>query len=157
MKKIFSNKLISTGLILVFILLVSAFQNGDAPCDQKTLKDKAKKTLDPYKYDLAKVTRIMYKEKPTMKEIEVPLFIGEKYRLVFNTEALPKNVIINLYNRDKESSKRKLMFSSKDAGADKKEFSFDYSFANKIFIDYDIPAGDSSATSGCVVFMLGYK
>ncbi len=157
MKKIIENKLITASLAFAIIILVSAFQNGDAPCDQKALKEKAKKTLEPYKYDVAKITRIMYKDKPSMKEIEVPLFIGEKYRLVFNTEALPKNVIINLYNRDKESPKRKLMFSSKDAGHDKKEFAFDYSFANKIFIDYDIPAGDSSAVSGCVVFMLGYK
>jgi hypothetical protein len=137
--------------------LFCAFQVGEGSCDQKALKDKAKKLLEPYKYDLAKVTRIVYKDKPTMKEIEVPLFIGEKYRLVFNTEALPKNVVINCYNRDKESTKRKLMFSSKDAGADKKEFSFEYSFANKIFIDYDIPPGDSTASGGCLVFMLGYK
>ena len=156
MKTALKNKMIATGLTLSVILL-SAFQNGDAPCDQKVLKDQAKKTLEPYKYDLAKITRIMYKEKPTMKEIEVPLFIGEKYRLVFNTAALPKNVVINLYNRDKDSAKRKLMFSTKDVGADKKDFAFDYSFANKIFIDYDIPVGDSIANSGCVVFMLGYK
>jgi len=152
----FKDKTLTAALTLAIVFL-SAFQNGDAPCDQKVLKDQAKKTLDPFKYDLAKVTRIMYKDKPTMKEIEVPLFIGEKYRLVFNTAALPKNVVINLFNRDKDNSKRKLMFSTKDAGPDKKDFSFDYSFANKIFIDYDIPAGDSTAASGCVVFMLGYK
>ena len=157
MKKIYSNKILTAGLALAMIVLVSAFQSGDAPCDQKALKDKAKKSLEPYKYDVAKITRIMYKDVASMKEIEVPLFIGEKYRLVFNTEALPKTVVINLVNRDKDSKKRKLVFSSKDAGLDKKEYSFDYSFANKIFIDYDIPKGDSSATSGCVVFMLGYK
>jgi len=151
------SKLMKITILLSLLVMVFGFQNGDAPCDQKVLKDKAKKTLDPYKYDVAKITRIMYKDKPTMKEIEVPLFIGEKYRLVFNTEALPKNVVINLYNRDKDSKKRKLMFSSKDAGADKKDFSFDYSFANKIFINYDIPPGDSAASSGCLVFMLGYK
>lgn len=146
--------LLSAGIAL---FLFCAFQNGEIACDQKALKDKAKKMLEPYKYDLAKVTRIVYQDKPTMKEIEVPLFIGEKYRLVFNTEALPKNVVVNCYNRDKESKKRKLMFSSKDAGADKKEFAFEYSFANKIFIDYDIPPGDSAAAGGCLVFMLGYK
>lgn len=157
MRYLFLNKFTVSSLVIAFILTVCAFQNGDAPCDQKALKDKAKKILEPYKYDVAKVTAIIYKDKPTVKEIEVPLFIGEKYRLVFNAEALPKQVVINLYNRDKESSKRKLLFSSKDATADKKDFSFDYSFANKIFIQYDIPAGDSTAKSGCLVFMLGYK
>lgn len=156
MKKLSIKAAVQPVILTVVLLLTFSFQGGDAPCDQKVLKDKAKKTLEPYKYDVAKVTRIMYKDKPTMKEIEVPLFIGEKYRLVFNSEALPKNIIINLFNRDKDSAKRKLMFSSKDS-PDKREFSFDYSFANKIFIDYEIPAGDSSAASGCVVFMLGYK
>lgn len=156
MKALFSNKYIHTSLTLLLFVLVTGFNSGDTPCDQKTLKEKAKKLLEPYKYDLAKMTHIMYKDKPTMKEIEVPLFIGEKYRLVFNTEALPKNIVINLFNRDKDNAKRKLMFTTKDAG-NKREFAFDYSFANKIFIDYDIPAGDSTAASGCVVFMLGYK
>jgi hypothetical protein len=156
MKKNFRTRLFLASLSMVLLSLF-AFQSGDAPCDSKALKDRAKKTLEPYKYDVAKITRIIYKAQPTQKEIEVPLFIGEKYRLVFNTEALPKNVVINLYNREKDSRKRKLMFSTKDAGADKKQFAFDYSFANRIFIDYDIPAGDSTAGSGCVVFMLGYK
>lgn len=157
MNSIFKNKFLSMTLSVAILLLTCAFQGGEAPCDQKTLKDHAKHTLEPYKYDVAKVTRIVYKDQPSFKEIEVPLFIGEKYRLVFNLEALPKNVVINLYNREHDNKKRKLIYSSKDGAADKKEFWFDYSFANKIFIDYDIPAGDSSATGGCLVFMLGYK
>lgn len=149
----FFNSLLALG----FIILASAFQSGDMACDQKALKDNLKKSLLPYKYDLAKVTRLTVGDKRTMKEVEVPLFIGEKYRLAFNTEALPKNVIINLYNRDKDHKNRKLVFSSKDSPG-KKEYFFDYSFANKIFIDYDVPPKDSTdATSGCAVFMLGYK
>jgi hypothetical protein len=152
------NRFKSLIFSLVILMLVSAFQVGEPMCDQKVLKDKSKKVLLPFKYDLAKVTRLAVGDKPTMKEIEVPLFIAEKYRLVFNTEALPKNVIIKLYNRDKDSKNRKLVFSSKDAGLDKKEYFFDYSFANKIFIDYEVPQKDSTdGTGGCVVFMLGYK
>ncbi|MGZ3866846.1 MAG: hypothetical protein ACXVC6_11880 [Bacteroidia bacterium] len=157
MKTIQLNRTITSFLAVGVIILVSAFQSGDIACDQKALKDNLKKSLLPYKYDLAKVTRLMVSDKRTMKEIEVPLFIGEKYRLAFNTEALPKNVIINLYNRDKDHKNRKLVFSTKDSQG-KKEYFFDYSFANKIFIDYDVPPKDSTdATSGCAVFMLGYK
>ena len=105
---------------------------------------------------MSKLTHIAYRSKPWTKEIEVPLFIGEKYRMVFNTEALPKQVIINVYNRDKESKKRKLLFSSKDQ-TDKKSFFFDIALARKAFIDYEIPAGDSTSTGGCLVFMVGYK
>ncbi len=143
-------------LIFAAILTVS-FQTGNM-CDTKKLKETAKKELEPYKYDLSKLTRITYKKTSQLKETEVRLFIGEKYRLIFNTEALPKTVVISLYNRDKESSKRKLLFTTKDAPADKKIFSFEYSWANKIFVDYEIPA-DSSAQelTGCAFFMLGYK
>ncbi len=159
MNTITKNTALLKGAVVALILFSFAFQVGDSPCDQKALKDQSKKVLDPYKYDVAKVTRIVYKDTPSYKEIEVPLFIGEKYRLVFNTAALPKNVIINLYNREHDNKKRKLIFSSKDAPADKKDFSFDYSFANKIFIDYDIPPGDSisGGGAGCLIFMLGYK
>src|SRR4051812_24848028 len=128
MLNIFVNKIIIPSIGLVLILLVCAFQSGDVPCDHRSLKEKAKKILEPYKYDVAKVTTIVFAKDTTRKEIEVPLFIGEKYRLVFNAEALPKNVTINLFNRDKDSKKRKLLFSSKQEGADKKHFSFDYSF-----------------------------
>src|ERR1700751_3452718 len=144
MKLLFINKFMLTCFSVGLILLVSAFQSGEIACDQKALKDKLKKTLLPFKYDLAKVTRLTVGDKRTMKEIEVPLFIGEKYRLVFNTEALPKNIIINLYNRDKDHKNRKLVFSSKEAGLDKKEYSFDYSFASKIYIDYEVPPKDST-------------
>ncbi|MBS1647718.1 MAG: hypothetical protein JST67_10295 [Bacteroidetes bacterium] len=138
-----------------FLLFACAFQS-DSPCDAKALKEKAQKQLEPYTYDMAKLTRIAYKAKPWLKEIEVPLFIGEKYRLVFNAEALPKAIDITIYNHDKDSKKRKVLFSSKDA-ANKKMFSFDVSFMRKVFVDYEIPTGDSTAAGGCLVFMLGYK
>ena len=139
------------------VVLSSAFQSGDTPCDAKALKDKSRKTLEPFKYDMAKLTRIMYKDKPSLKEIEIPLFIGEKYKMVINTEALPRPVEVNIYNRDKDSKKRKLLFSSKGAPEAQREFTFEISFAMKAFVDYNIPAGDSAAASGCVVLMLGYK
>ncbi len=147
---------VTATVILLFISL--AFQQGqETPCDAKALKERAKKELELYTYDMAKLTHISYRAKATFKEIEAPLFIGEKYRMVFNTEALPKQVIISVYNRDKDSKKRKLLFTTKDAAADKKQFAFDISLANKAFIDYEIPTGDSISSGGCLVFMLGYK
>ena len=155
MTRVIPHKIIKLTSILLIILIAFAFQ--EAPCDSKALKDKAKKELEPYTYDMAKLTHIAYRPKATLKEIEAPLFIGEKYRLAFNTEALPKQIVISIYNRDKDSKKRKLLFTTKDAAADKKQFAFDISMARKAFIDYEIPAGDSTASGGCVVFMLGYK
>jgi hypothetical protein len=156
MNRMIFNKLLKLTTVFALLFSVFAFQ-GDTPCDAKALKEKAKKQLEPYTYDMSKLTHIAYKAKPWLKEIEIPLFIGEKYRLVFNTESMPKQIVISIYNRDKESKKRKLLFTTKDSPADKKEFGFDLTMARKAFIDYEIPAGDSTADGGCLIFMMGYK
>lgn len=144
-------------LLFVLTLLFMSFQGPSVLCDQKVLKEKTKDLLDPYHYDSSELTRLQYKNKESVKEIEVSLFIGEKYRMVFNTEALPKPIEVQVYNHDKDSKNRKLLFSSKGLPADQKQFSFEHSKASHVFIDYVVPKNDSSAFTGCVVFMLGYK
>jgi hypothetical protein len=141
-------------IFLVFVLM--AFQGGDVLCNAKELKEKAKSTLEPYKYDSSELTRILYKKKESVKEVEVPLFIGEKYRIVFELEALPKQVEVQIYNKDKESKNRKLLFSSKDIG-EKKEFSFEVSKVRHVYVDYVVPPTEEGSYSGCAVFMVGYK
>jgi hypothetical protein len=137
---------------------IMSFQVGDnLLCDSKVLKEKAKDMLDPFKYDSSELTRILYKKKESVKEVEVPLFIGEKYRFVFVLEALPKPVEIQIYNKDKESKNRKLLFSSKDAGADKKTWEFEISKSRHVYVDYVIPPTEVGSYSGCAVFSVGYK
>jgi hypothetical protein len=152
MKKIIKT-LFST--LLVFVLM--AFQGGDILCNAKELKEKAKNLLENYKYDSSELTRIIYKKKESVKEVEVPLFIGEKYRISFELEALPKQVEVHIYNKDKDSKKRKLLFSSKDLASDKKEFYFEVSKVRHVYIDYIIPPTEEGSYSGCAVFMVGYK
>ncbi len=113
--------------------------------------------MEPYKYDSQKFTKINFTKKQQQLEVEVPVFIGEKYRLVFNTSALPKAVKINVYTKDKESKKREAIFSNKDAGAEK-ELVFDVPRVRKLYIDYDVPADSTTQKlSGFMVFMVGYK
>lgn len=143
-------------LLLVQVILLASFQSGDMLCNSKELKEKAKAGLDVYKYDSSELTRIIYKKKETIKEVEVPLFIGEKYRIVFEMEALPKNVEVQIYNKDKDSKNRKLLFSSKEMG-DKKEFYFEVSKTRHVYVNYVIPPTEEGSYSGCAVFMVGYK
>ncbi len=147
------------GTFSFFMLTVlSSFQTvKDSSCDSKALKEKSRKALDPYKYDSAKLTRITYRSKEFLREVEVPLFIGEKYRCVFNTETLSKGIVINVYNKDKDSRNRKLLFSTKDAPVTRTEHVWEHGHSTKIFVDYSVPAGDSATAPGCVLFMLGYK
>ena len=152
------NKFLKPLLSVLILVGLTSIQGGDTIlCNVKALKEKAENLLDPYKYDSSELTKIIYKKLESVKEVEVPLFIGEKYKVIFVTEALPKAVEIQIYNKDKESKNRKLLFSSKDAGADKKDISFDISMARHIFIDYVVPPVEIGSYSGCVVFAVGYK
>ena len=146
-------------LVVLVSLTGAAIQQTEA-CDQKTLKDAARAKLDPFKYDSGKVTQLRYRDKAQMKEIEVPVFIGEKYRMVFNAEAVTKDVVITVYNKDKETKNRKALWTSKNSPAGTKIHVYEPDNAKfKFFVDYDLPAvNDTTGGSAeCMVFMLGYK
>ena len=141
---------------IVSLFFFSFLQNnGPVDCDPKGLKDKAKAKLDPYEYDSGKITKLKHTGKDQVKEIEIPMFVGEKYRLAFNLSALKKNVEINIYNKDKDSKNRKLLFSNKEKF--EKEFTFEVSRVRHVYIDYSVPAGNNGEDLGCAVFVLGYK
>jgi hypothetical protein len=153
MKKIFFSGLLG----LIFVYGFTTIQATDN-CDKKTLTNSCKKKMEPFKYDSQKFTKIMYQKKAQQLEIEVPVFIGEKYRLVFNTSSLPKPVMVNVYTKDKESKKREAIYSSKDLKAGENEMVFDVPRVRKLYIDYDVPADSTTQKlSGCVVMMVGYK
>lgn len=144
--------------LVVLVALMGAAVEA-VTCDQKALKDAALEKLDPFKYDSGKVTQLRYKSKVQLKEIEVPVFIGEKYRMVFNTTALTRNVVISVYNKDKEAKGRKVLWTNKNSPAGTNLHVFEPESAKfKFYVDYDLPAvTDSLPSMECVVFMLGYK
>jgi hypothetical protein len=142
-------------LVFIAIFAFSFYQEDPAACDPKGLKDKAKNKLEDFEYDSGKITKLKHTSKDQVKEIEIPMFIGEKYRLAFNLDALKKNVDIAIYNKDKDSKNRKLLYSNKDKY--EKEFTCDFSRLRHVFIDYNIPAGTNGEDIGCAVFVLGYK
>lgn len=148
-------------IILTLVACSTAFSlvQTTPSCDQKEIKNRCKQKLDPYKYDNAKVTNITFKTKPQVKEIEVPLFIGEKYRFVFSRSGVNHNVGVNVYNKDKDAKNRELLFTSKDVSSDQKEFIFEPTKRTRtLYVSYEVPAVSAdSASSGCVAFMLGYK
>lgn len=141
---------------IAVLLSLSSFQDDTVLCNARDLETKANNLLDPYKYDSSELTRIVYKDQESVSEIEVPLFIGEKYRFVFELEALPKHVEVQIYNKSKDSKNRKLLFSSKGMG-DKSEFQCEISLTRTAYVDYIIPPAQEGAHSGCAVFMVGYK
>ncbi len=143
---------------LLFAYAFTPIQTADN-VDKNALTASCRKKMEPYKYDSQKFTRINYTKKQQQLEVEVPVFVGEKYRVVFNLSAMPPAPIgINIYTKSKESGKREPIFSNKDIPADTKELVFDAPRLRKLFIDYDVPADSTDAKlSGYIIFMVGYK
>ena len=151
------KKILSISLVIGFVISYgfTTIQTADN-CDKKGLSDACKKKLDDYKYDSQKYSKISFGDRNIQMEVEVPVFIGEKYRLVFNTSSLPKAVVISVYTKDKESAKRTPIYTTKDSPAGTNEFVFDAPHVRNMYIDYDVPKDDSnSKLSGCVIFMVG--
>lgn len=147
------KKIICAGLIGIAFAFTT-IQTTDN-CDKKALSASCRKKMEPFKYDSQKFTKINFTKKSQQLEVEVPVFIGEKYRLVFNTSSLPKPITVNVYTKDKDSKKREPIFTGK---AGEPEQVFDVPRVRKLFVDYDVPADSTNQrSSGCMVFMVGYK
>jgi hypothetical protein len=159
------TKLNLIALLFVTMLASSAIGQSYEYCDTKTLKDSCKDYLSlPYRYDASNIILVTLEKKSQMKEIELPMFMGESYRLIFNTYALPTGVEIHIFNKDADHDNRKELFSCNSSDATKKMFIYDTDhFHSKLYVDYLIPAahqtgGDSAPLiQGCGVLVIGYK
>lgn len=152
------------GLILSYITIASFIQEDEheqaaSTCDVVAIRAKSKEALKPdYQYDASKTTHVMFLTKKQFKELEIPLYIGEKYRFVFNTQSLPQNVDIEIYDKKYEAKDRHLLFSSKEATAVDKQFVFEPQKAmRKVYLDYHIQATETTEQKGCIVLTIGYK
>lgn len=156
MKKFTYTLLIVAAL---FTITTAAIEINE--CDATALKEQLKKLLKhEFKYDSSSTVRVNYSEKEQFKETEVVLFMGEKYRFLFNTSALPEGIKIEIYDRKAESKKeRKLLYSiANDEGKlSENTYQFEPKKSKKMYIDYTIPASKAVNQKGCVVFLLGYK
>lgn len=155
------KKIIFAGITL-FVLILFGFKsitlpanNSASNCDPKELKKSFEPLLKPFIADGFKTTKILFKKQAQKKEVEIPLYYGENYRIVFLTSQMPANFDINIYNKANTARKRKLLYSSKDVPkSDVLQFETDQ--AKAFFIEYDIPVLDT-IKSACVSFILGYE
>jgi hypothetical protein len=154
MKKFFTTSFI----VLCFVVGISSPLQNSFICPASQLKNDLKPMLKPdYKYDSSKTTRIALSGEKQIKEIEVPLFIGEKYKFVFNAAELPNDVNIVIYDKKIGKKNREVLYSNeKEKKAGKKTFVYEPDKSRTMYINYDIPAS-KEGESGCIVFLLGYR
>lgn len=142
--------------LLVALISTAAIQITEE-CDATALKAELKRELRPdYRYDSSKSSRFTYKTKIQVKEIELPLFIGEKYRFLFNTTGLPQNIKVEIYSKPITNKKRKLLYSL-DYKEDQHIYAFEPEKSRKMYINYTIPESTEVELNGCMIFVLGYR
>lgn len=144
-------------LLGIFSFAILGSFGPPTECPSKDAKAKVKTMLKPYKYDSAKTTRFTFKAKSQKKEIEVPLFLTEKYKLLFTVDGMPVRPSVKIYNKDISTKNRELLFNSDDH-KDKTEFEYETKkWTRKVFVDIEVPAASDSLGSGCVFFIVGYE
>ncbi|MCC7331133.1 MAG: hypothetical protein IT232_00875 [Flavobacteriales bacterium] len=126
-------------------------------CDATSLKATLKPFLMPiYKYDSSTITTFSYKSEKQGKEIEVPLFASEKYKLLFNASAAP-GVEIFVYDKPAGKSGRNLLYTSKGKNAKEGLYAFEPEKSVPVYVTYIIPENGAVGSEGCIVFLMGYK
>ncbi len=75
--------------------------------------------------------------------------------MVFNKKALPKDVVVEIYAKDKSHDGRTALFTSE--GKDGEIISFEPKKSKKMYVNYVIPASKEKDAQGCLVFVLGYQ
>lgn len=153
------NKPIIT-LLLTFTLIIGTTKalQSTFVCPSTDLKNAIKPNLKPdYKYDSSKTTRLKLSGEAKTFEVEVPLFIGEKYKFIFNTAELQDDVVISVYNKKLGKNNRELLYTNKeDKSGDKTTYEWEPEKSRTMYINYEVAKG-GDISQGCVVFLLGYR
>jgi hypothetical protein len=146
-------------ITLATILVISTATIVKTDCDVKVLKNELSKELRPdFKYDSSNISKFSLTTETQEKEIKVPLFSGEKYKMLFNTAALPSNFEIQIFDKPKTASNRKLLFSVKDSEElTEHTFSYEPKKPRTMYVNYILPASEEEGIYGCAVFLMGYK
>ena len=155
------KSILSFIIALPLVALISGTDLQAQTCDVTSSKLKCKKELVPFRYTGMTVQRIFFRRYNQRKEVSFPLYFETKYRFVFNTENLPQEIKIEIYDSHSSNRKRNKIASF---SSDEKQFTFepDPSMVLPfIYVNFLIPASIAEDTKsipkGCVVIMTGYE
>lgn len=152
------KKIILTLLLPVVGVIIATGQSEEVVdyCTYADFRDDLKAQLDPYEYDAQKVSKFTVKDNEQTKEIEVPLFIGESYKVIFSQEGMPVNVLIEIYDKEIGKNKRSLLWSNAD-DMETTVYEWIPEKSKKFYVNYTVPATDGETMKGCMYFVVGYE
>jgi len=141
--------------VLTSILVFGAATLGmGQSCNIRAMGDSCKKEMKPFLYSAQSALHVALKSESQVKDVDVPAFGGEKYRVVINTSSMPEGTEVGVYDADATHKKRKQYFTTQDIGIS--NFDTDAK-SGKLVIEYTIPAASKSVFNGCAVVVIGYE
>ena len=152
-------------LLSIVVLLASSYlhaqQTPTSYCPKGDVIIKCRKALVPFKYTNMVTNRIVFKRFNHIKEISIPIYYDARYRFAFNTELIPKDIKIRIYDKPQTEKKREQLAEFESS---QKQFNFepdpDLGFS-EVYVNFLIPAyiaeDGSSLIKGCVILMTGYE
>lgn len=139
----------------------SSSTSASAYCPKNDVVVKCRKALVPFRYTNMVVKRVVYKSSNSFEEFSIPLYYDARYRFVFNTELLPLDIKIEIYDKPRTEKKRQKLF---EANSSEKQFNFEpeaMKGLSEVYINVLVPAYISdqgkSFERGCFVLMTGYE
>lgn len=126
-------------------------------CNIKGMSDSCKKYIRPFLYGGVNALHIPLRTSAQEKEINIPAFTGERYRIIIDISAMPQGTTVVVSDQDNTHKKRKEFYTLGDA-ARRIGFIDAVSKSGRFFVDYEIPPNTGNAgASGCAVIMFGYE
>jgi len=127
-----------------------------SPCFTKALEDSCRPFMKPFTYGGVNSLHIPLKADAQEKEINLPAFSGQRYRMIFNMSSMPPGATVIIYTEDDTHKKRTALYTF--GGGAEKIGKFDATTkTGKFCIDYEIPASNGTPGSGCSALMFGYE
>jgi hypothetical protein len=144
-------------IIALFSLLLIGVTTVSAQGCERMSKREMSGILSGFHYDASRVTQIPHDERPLTVQFEVNLFSASVYNMVWCVEDMPPRAVIKVYEEERGSVKRKVVFDSSEATLiEDKRYSYEVRDGKhkRLTIAYEIP-GHSSV--GCILFIMGFR
>ena len=138
--------------LILTIAIAMMVQDSFAQCNEKTIKNEAKISLNDYTFESMAFKPYFEFDNKKIIKAEFSTFSGEKYRMVNISQNFLKPIIINIYDAND-----KLILTNKyDNSIDTFDFTTDKS--GDYLIEFIISSEDAKTVKNkCVAFVLGYK
>ncbi len=152
-------------LIITLAFIGFSFSQGNAyaQCKPKPVVKLHKDKMKPFSMDSYTENQVVFNGKPSKSEVQFTAFAGEQYRLVFCTDNVQGDVMVNIYDKTMKSKTKKELYHQTMNASNLVLPAFDTKKAGNYFIVFEVPAANDSVPAStevkksCVYTLIGYR